>query len=113
MPLGTEVNFGLCDVVLDGVAAPSPLKRAQPPSFRPISIVAKWLDASRCHVVWSPRDCVRWGPSLPPQKGGRAPQFAAHIYCGEMAGWIKMALGMEVNFGLCDVVLDGFAAPPP
>jgi len=31
MPLGTEVNLGLGDVVLDGVAAPPPLKGAQPP----------------------------------------------------------------------------------
>jgi len=27
MPLGTEVNFGPVDVVLDGVAAAPPLKR--------------------------------------------------------------------------------------
>ena len=30
-----------------------------------------------------------------------------------MAGWIKMPLGMEVNLGLGDVVLDGVEAPPP
>ena len=29
-----------------------------------------------------------------------------------MAGWIKMRLGMEVNLGTDDVVLDGVAAPP-
>ena len=32
-----------------------------------------------------------------PRKGGRAPQFSAHVYCGQTAGWIKMALGMEVG----------------
>jgi len=42
MPLGTEVNLGTGDVVLDGVAAP--LKGAQPPVFRFMSIVAKRLD---------------------------------------------------------------------
>jgi len=42
MPLGMEVNLGLGDVVLDGVAAPP--KRGTAPSFRPMSIVAKWLD---------------------------------------------------------------------
>ena len=26
--------------------------------------------------------CVRWGPSFPPQKGGGAPRFSAHVYCG-------------------------------
>jgi len=44
MPLGTEVNLGLGDVMLDGVAAPRPLKGAQPHSFWSMSIVAKWLD---------------------------------------------------------------------
>jgi len=33
--------------VLDGVPASFAL-----PNFRPISVVAKWLDASRCHLVW-------------------------------------------------------------
>jgi len=43
MPLGTEVNLGPGDVVLDGVAA-HPLKGAQAPSFRFTSIVANRLD---------------------------------------------------------------------
>jgi len=35
VPLGTEVNVGPGDVVLDGAAAPSlPLKRSTTPSFR-------------------------------------------------------------------------------
>ena len=50
MPLGAEVNLGLGDVVLDGVAAP-PKGAQPPPSFRPMFIVAKRLDASRCHLV--------------------------------------------------------------
>jgi len=24
----------------------------QPPTFQPMSIVAKWLDGSSCHLVW-------------------------------------------------------------
>jgi len=44
MPLGTEVNLGPGDVVLDGVAAPPKRGTAPPPSFRPMSIVAKRLD---------------------------------------------------------------------
>jgi len=39
MPLGTEVNLGPGDVVLDGVAAHP--KRGTAPSFRLMSIVAK------------------------------------------------------------------------
>ena len=42
MPLGTEVNLGSGDVVLDGVAAPP--KRGTAPGFWFISIVAKLLD---------------------------------------------------------------------
>jgi len=45
------------------------------PTFRPMSIVAKRLDGSRCHVVGGrppPRPpCVRWGPSSPPLKGAQ------------------------------------------
>jgi len=46
MPLGTEVNLGPVDVVLDGVLGsplPSP-KSGTAASFRPMSIVAKRLD---------------------------------------------------------------------
>ena len=42
MPLGTEVNLGAGDVVLDGV--PAPPKGAQSASFGPMFIVAKRLD---------------------------------------------------------------------
>ena len=48
----------------------------------------------------------------PPQKGGRAPKFLAHGYCGQTALWIKMALGMEVGLGPVHIVLDGDTAPP-
>ena len=49
----------------------------------------------------------------PPQKGGGAPQFSAHVYCGQTAGWIKMALGMEVGLGPGHIVLDRDPAPLP
>jgi len=52
-------------------------------------------------------------PAPPPQKGGRAPQFSAHVYCGQMAGWIKMALSIEVGLGSGHIVLDGNPAPLP
>jgi len=45
-----------------------------------------------------------------PPKRGAAPPFSAHDYCGQMAGWIKMPLGMEVGLGPGEegeVVLDG------
>ena len=62
-------------------------------------------------VGLSPGDFVLDGDPGPSQKGGGAPKFLARVYCGQMAGWIKMPLGMEVNVGPSDVVLDGVTAP--
>ena len=52
------------------------------------------------------------GTQLPSQKRGRAPspQFLAHVYCGQTAGWIKTPLGTEVDLGPGHFVLDGFPA---
>jgi len=44
--LCTEVDLG------SGHPAPSPKRGQSPPNFRPIFIVAKRLDTSRCHSVW-------------------------------------------------------------
>jgi len=44
--------------------------------------------------------------SSPPPKG-HSPQLSGHIFCGQMARWIKMPLGMEVGLGPGDLVLDG------
>ena len=52
-------------------------------------------------------------PSPPPPKGGRSPQFSAHICCGQMAAWIKMPLDMEVGLSPGDFVLDRDPAPSP
>jgi len=55
MKLGVQVGLGPGHIVLDGDWGPSSpsLKGAQPPpNFRPISFAAKWLHASRCHLVW-------------------------------------------------------------
>jgi len=57
--------------------------------------------------------CVRWRPTPSPKEGGRAPKFSAHVYCGQTAGWIKMALSMEVGLGAVHIVLDGDTAPLP
>ena len=55
------------------------------------------------------------GTQLPPlQKADGTPaQFSAHVYCGQTAGWIKMALGMEVDLGPGHIVLDGDHLPSP
>jgi len=159
MVLGMQVGLSPGDLVSDGDPSLLPKKGTEPlPNFRPISIAAKRLDASRCHLVWtvevglspgtllygepappqkvggapSPilgpcllwpngwmdqgstwhggrplprRHCVRWGPSSPLQKGGRAhPRFSVNFYCGQMDGCIKMPLGMEVGLSPGDCV---------
>jgi len=48
------IEVGLCGpghIVLDGDPAPLPKRGRAPQNFRPISIVAKRLDTSRCHLV--------------------------------------------------------------
>jgi len=70
MPLCTDVGLSAGDFVLDGDPVPSsergrspqifvldgdpvplPKKGAEPPNFRPMFIVAKRLDGSRCHLA--------------------------------------------------------------
>jgi len=51
MPLGMEVGLDPSNIVLDGDPAPLSKKRAEPPNFWPMSIVAKRLHESRCHLV--------------------------------------------------------------
>jgi len=54
------------------------------------------------------------GTQLPLPKRCEAPKkFSAHMYCGQTAGWIKMALGVEVGLDQSDIVLDGDQAPLP
>ena len=50
-------------------------------------------------------------PASPPKRGAASPQFSAHVYCGQMAGWIQMPLGTEVGPG--HIVLDEDPAHPP
>ena len=104
MPLGMEVGLSPKNFVLDG-DQPIPQKGGGAPSpifgpclLRPNGSIdqdATW------HGGWpQPRRlCVRWGP--------------AHVYCAKTAGWIKMALGMEVGLGPGHIVLDGDPAPSP
>ena len=43
----------------------------------------------------------------PPEAEGHNPQFSAHVYCGQTAGWIKILLRTEVGLSLGDIVFDG------
>jgi len=44
--------------------------------------------------------------------GTAAPDFLAHVYCHQTAGWIEMPFGMELRLGPAHIVLDGNPAPP-
>jgi len=52
-----------------------PLPKGRSSNFWPMSIAAKRLHGSRCHLVRRYRvgHCVRWGPSSPSPKWGRSP----------------------------------------
>jgi len=66
----------------------------------------------RTEVGLVPHDFVLHGDPAPLPKKGADPQFSAHFYCGQMAGCIKMPLGMELGLGPGHIVLDGDPAPP-
>jgi len=72
-----------------------------------------WVDQDETWHAGRPRPghTVLDGDPAPPLPKGHSPQFSAHIRCSQMAGWIKMPLGMQVGPG--DFVLDGYPAPPP
>ena len=55
MPLVREVGLSPSDNVLDGDPAPLPKRRRSPPppNFRPMSVVTRRLDGSRCHLAWN------------------------------------------------------------
>ena len=64
-------------------------------------------------VGFSPGDFVLDGDRAPLPTKGRSPQFLAHVYCGQMAAWIKMPLDVQEGLGPGNFVLDGDPAPPP
>ena len=114
MPLGTEVDLGPGDIVLDGNPARFQSGEAQHPQFGPL-VVAKRLHGSRCHgtgVGFGPGHIVLHEDAAPLKKGHTTPPpFSARVCCGQTAGWIKMPHGREVDLGPSDIVLDGDPAP--
>jgi len=51
MKLGMQVRLVPGHIVLDVDPALSLLQKGTAPNFRPISVAAKWMHPSRCHVV--------------------------------------------------------------
>ena len=130
-PLGTELDLGAGHIVLDGFPAIRERGTTPPPLLgpcllwprSPISATAELLLLYQTagyikmrlgmDVDFSPDDFVLDGDPAPLPKRGGAPQFSAHVYCGQTAAWIKIPLGTEVRLGLCDILLDGDPAPLP
>ena len=50
MELGVDVGLSPGHIVLDGDPA-SPPQKGHTPQFSPMSVVAKWLNGLRCHLV--------------------------------------------------------------
>jgi len=97
MPLGKEVGLGPGGIVLNEDTASLPKRGgAASPNFQSMSIVAKWMDASRCHFVRRPRPSdivLDENPAPSPKRGWAAAPNFRPIYCSQTAGWINMPLG--------------------
>ena len=64
-------------------------------------------------VRLGPGRIVLDGNSAPSPKREQSPQFLTHLYCGQMAVYIKEPVAMEVDLIPGDFVLDGNPAPVP
>jgi len=60
--------------------------------------MAGWMPLGT-EVNFGPGYFVLDGVAAPTPKRGTAPKFSAHVYCGQIAGWMKTPLGMEVDLG--------------
>jgi len=114
MALGVKVGLGPVHIVLDGDTAPLPKKGAEPPIFGPSLLWPNGcMDQDATWYGGRPRPtrhCSMW-TELPPEKRAHPPHpILAHVYSGQMAGWMKTPLGMEVDLGPGHIVLDG--VPP-
>jgi len=104
MPLGMELGLSPGNFVLDEDPALYLRRGGAHPIFG-----TRLLWPNGCmdqDATWygsSPRPtrhCVRCGPSYPQKKGTPTlTQLLAHVYCGQMAGWMKTPLGTEVDLG--------------
>jgi len=62
-------------------------------------------------VGLGPGHIVLDGDPAPPKGAQQRPHFSVHVYCGQMAGCIRIPLSTEVGLDLGDIVLDGDSAP--
>ena len=116
MALGMEVGLSPVHIVLDG-DTPLPQTGAEPPPqiFGPSLLRPNgWMHQDATWYGSRPqptRYCVRCGPSYPQKKAHPPRPIFAHVYCGQMAGWMKTPLSTEIDLGAGPIVLDGVPAP--
>jgi len=96
---------------------PPPKKGAQSSPIFGLCLLRphSWMDQDASWYGGGPQSmphCARCGPSSR-RKKGESPQFLAHVYCGQTAGWIKMPLGTEIDLHPGGFVLDGDPAHLP
>jgi len=74
-----------------------------------------WMNQCETWRAGRPRPghIVLDGSPAPPPSKGHSPRFSAHICYGQMAGWIKMPLRMEVGLRPGDSVRWGPSSPSP
>ena len=85
-----------------GPSFPSPKGAQPPPNFRPMSVVAKRLDRSRCHwYTLGPGDVVLDGVSAPPKRG-TAPLVTARAMLCAVLGVVILSVCPSVTRMLCD-----------
>ena len=74
MPLCLEVGLGSGHIVIDGDPLPPKKEHSPRPNFRPMSVVVKRLDGSRCHLVGryasAQATLCQMGTQLSPSKMG-------------------------------------------
>jgi len=63
------------------------------PNFRPMSVVAKRLDGSRCHLVLRyasvQATSCEMGTQLAPKRGTAAPPFSSNVYCSQIVAHLR------------------------
>jgi len=102
MKLGTQVGLGPWPLCIRWRPS-SPPQRGTAPVFRPISVVAKWLDGLRCHLAWRYQ--------LPFPKRARSPSiFGPCLLCPN--GWMDQD-GTWHGGGPGHNALDGDPDPSP
>jgi len=116
-----------CDRI-SPAAKPSPScqQRDEPQlnlSHSSVTLSVKSVHANRCTAIYRVMNC-RENTLLPfwatvcktvrPILSDRCPVSLSVtlVYCGQMVGWIKMKLGMEVGLGPSHTMLDGDPASP-